>query len=148
MNQRILLLVEVAVLVILASGLMVALVIPHYTYHFQTLSLNFYRNGAMDFTTDVTSLVRSLGAVTLATMIVGALIGTAIGITSTGTNPAVSFSSSGVLQRFVRQYSTEQGTRYELTREGLQFLKEYAALEKQPLEERVNGTTSDPSPAT
>jgi len=125
------------VLVALGLGILVALVFPVYTYHFHTLSLNFYQNGAMDFTTDMTSLVRSLGMVALATMIVGALIGTAIGITSARPNRTFGFSRSGLLDKLVRQYSTEGGTRYELTSEGLQFLKEYAVIENRPPEERV-----------
>jgi len=94
----------------------------------------------VDFTTDITSLVRSLGMVALGTMIVGVLVGTAIGITSTRLKRTVSIPRSGLLQKFVRQYSTEQGTRYELTSEGLQFLQEYAALENQPNEERAKST--------
>jgi Trk-type K+ transport system membrane component len=142
MNSRRLYLVEAAVLVVLALGIVVSLVIPAYTYHFHTLSLNFYQSGAMDFSTDTTSLVRSLGVVALATMVVGALVGTAIGITNTKLNRTVGIGRSGLLQKFVRQYSTEQGTKYELTNEGLQFLREYAVLERQPLEERVKGTSA------
>jgi hypothetical protein len=142
MNPRRVYLVEAAVLVVLALGIMVSLVIPAYTYHFHRLSLNLYQNGAMDFTTDTTSLVRSLGVIALATMAVGALVGAAIGITSSKLNRTVGIPSSGLLQNFVRQYSTEQGTRYELTDEGLQFLQDYAVLEKQPLEERARGTAS------
>jgi hypothetical protein len=134
-------LVEVAVLLVLGLGIMVALVLPAYTYHFHTLSLNLYQNGAMDFSTDMTSLVRSLGLVSLATMIVGALVGAAIGITNAGPNRAGGVSSSGSLQKLVRQYSTEKGMRYELTDEGLQFLKEYATLE-QPMKERAKVTES------
>lgn len=142
MNPRRLYLVEAAVLVVLTLGIMISLVIPAYTYHFHVLSMNFYGNGAMDFSTDTTSLVRSLGVVALATMVVGALVGTAIGITNTKLNRTVGISRSGLLQKFVRQHSTEQGTKYELTNEGLQFLQEYAVLENQPLEEKAKGETS------
>jgi hypothetical protein len=142
MTPRRLYLIEVAVLLVLALGITVSLVIPAYTYHFHRLSLNFYQNGAMDFSTDTTSLVRSLGAVALATMTVGALVGVAIGITSSELKRTVRIRRSRLLQNLVRQYSTEQGTRYELTDEGLQFLEDYAILEKQPLEERARSTAS------
>lgn len=133
--------VEAGVLVVLALGIVVALVIPAYSYHFHELSLNFYQSGAMDFSTDTTSLVRSLGVVALATMVVGALVGTAFGITNTKLNRTVSIPRSGSLQKFVKQYSTEEGTKYELTSEGLQFLEEYAVLENKPLEERAKAAT-------
>ena len=142
MNPRRLYLLEAGVLVMLAVGIVVSLVIPAYTYHFHVLSMNFYQNGAMDFSTDTTSLVRSLAMVALATMVVGALVGAAIGITSAKLNRTAGVPSSGSLQKFVRQYSTVQGTKYELTSEGLQFLQEYGALETPPLEERAKSTTS------
>ena len=138
MNPRRLYLLEAGVLVVLAVGIVVSLVIPAYTYHFHVLSMNFYQNGAMDFSTDTTSLVRSLGVVALATMVVGALVGVSIGIT----NRSAGVPSSGSLQKFVRQYSTVQGTKYELTDEGLQFLQEYGALENPPLEERAKSTSA------
>ena len=112
MNPRRLYLVEVAVLVVLRKGITVALIFPAYTYHFHTLSLNLYQNGAMDFSTDMTRLVRSLGMVALATMMVGALIGTAIGLTKATPNRAGGVFGSGLLQKLARQYSTEKGMRY------------------------------------
>ena len=139
MNSRRLYLVEVAVLVVLGLGILVALVFPAHTYHFHKLSLNLYQNGAMDFSTDMTSLVRSLGLVALASMIVGALAWTAIGITKTKLNRIAGITSPGLLHRFVRQQSTGEGTKYELTDEGLQLLKEYALLE-QPPEEKAKTT--------
>ena len=142
MNPRRLYLLEAGVLVAVAFGITVSLVIPAYTYHFHVLSMNFYRNGAMDFSTDTTSLVRSLGVVAIATMVVGALVGAAIGITNSSLNRTLRIPSSGSLQKFVRQYSTEQGTRYELTSEGVQFLEEHGALENKPVEERAKNTAT------
>jgi len=139
MDPRRLYLIEASVLAVLASGIVISLLIPPYIYHFHTVSLNYYQNGAIDFSTDITSLVRSLGLVALATMIVGALVGAAVGITNMQLRRGVGNSRLG-LQKFVKQYSTEQGTKYELTDEGLQFLREYAVLE-QPLEERAKSTT-------
>jgi hypothetical protein len=48
-------------------------------YHFQRLSLNLHDNGATNFSTDITGLVRGLDTMALLTMALGLLIGTTIG---------------------------------------------------------------------
>jgi len=141
MNSRRLYLIEGVVLLALALGIIASLLVPRHTYYFHEVTVNYYQSGAVDFATDTTSLVRSLGVVALAAMVVGALVGTAIGLTNIKHQRTVSIPRSGQLERLVRQYSTEQGTKYELTDEGLQFLQEYGVLENQHMEE-AKGRTS------
>jgi hypothetical protein len=93
--------------------------------------MNLYQNGTADFSTDITALVRSLGIASLGTMLVGVFVGTALGLTYTQKGKGRSVYDQTVLRRFVNEYQTEKGTRFELTEEGLQFLKEYAYLENE-----------------
>ena len=53
----------------------------NYTFHFEKVTLNFYTNGTADFTTDATSLVRSLGAIAMLSLIFGITTGAAVGLT-------------------------------------------------------------------
>jgi len=113
-----------------------------YTLHFGQVTLNYYTNGKVDFTTDASSLVRSLGTVTMLSLVFGVTIGAAVGLTcSPQFDQANSRSRPGNYEEemarmgFVVVTKTDEGTTYRLTDFGRRFLREYRFLEKteQPL---------------
>lgn len=132
-----LLVIELASLSTLVSLLLVVMFLQSYTFHFQQLTLNYYTNGNVDFTTDASSLVRSLGTVAMLTLFFGITIGAAIGFTcspniqaadsKTGTT---NYEENMAKMGFVVITKSEQGTTYQLTDLGRRFLREYRFLEK------------------
>ena len=131
-----LLVVECAVFSILAVPLFALMFLHGYTFHFARVTLNYYTNGKVDFTTDAAGLVRSLATVAMLSLIFGITTGIAIGLTC---NPHFKASSSedgvGYEQEmskagFVEINKTEQGTTFKLTDLGRRFLRDYSFLEK------------------
>ena len=106
-----------------------------YTFHFEQLTLNYYTNGKVDFTTDVSSLVRSLTTVSLLSLVFGVTIGAAIGLTCSPhfepTDSRLSnYEEEMAKMGFVVITKTDEGTTYRLTDYGRRFLREYRFLEK------------------
>jgi hypothetical protein len=106
-----------------------------YTFHFEQVALNYYTNGKVDFTTDASSLVRSLATVAILSLVFGVTIGAAVGLTcsphfeatdSERTNYEEEMAKMG----FIVITKTDEGTTYRLTEFGRRFLREYRFLEK------------------
>lgn len=134
-RAKTLLAVELGSLTLLVSALFVAMFLNSYTFHFEQLTLNFYTNGKVDFTTDASSLVRTLGTVAFLTLFFGITVGAAIGLTyslhAKATRPGqTNYEEDVAKMGFVVITKTEQGTTYQLTDLGRQFLKEYRFLDK------------------
>jgi len=109
--------------------------LPTYTFHFEQLTLNYYTNGKVDFTTDVSSLVGSLTTVSLLSLVFGVTIGAAIGLTCSPhfepTDSRLSnYEEEMAKMGFVVITKTDEGTTYRLTDYGRRFLREYRFLEK------------------
>ena len=121
-----------------------ALTFQHsYTFHFEKATMNFYTNGTADFTTDATSLVRSLGAIAMLSLIFGITIGAAVGLTynthlkGIESKPETEGYEEQIAKTgLVKIDKTSEGTTYQLTNLGRRFLSEYRFLEK--LEEPVS----------
>lgn len=136
-RTRRLLVVECTLLSIVAVLLFALMVFHGYTLHFQQLTLNYYANGNVDFTTDATGLVRSLATIAMLSLILGTTTGAAIGLTCSP-NLKKSTSAAGLggyeeeMTRagFVQINKTDQGTTYKLTDLGRRFLRDYRFLEK------------------
>ena len=109
-------------------------IIPPSYYHFQEVTLNFYKNRPMDFSANVTVLVRGLGVVALGCMTLGVVVGSLIGLRHTRPLPEkkeghyapdtkidVLLLKSGL----VSGIATREGVKFELTARGKQFLQEY-----------------------
>jgi len=136
-RAKTLLAVELGSLTLLVSALFVAMFLNSYTFHFEQLTLNFYTNGKVDFTTDASSLVRTLGTVAFLTLFFGITVGASIGLTyshhvkATESRPGqTNYEEDVAKMGFVVITKTEQGTTYQLTDLGRQFLKEYRFLDK------------------
>jgi len=133
-----LLLVELAIVLVVAGVIAYSLLLPSRSYHFRQVSVNLYSNGAVDFSADMTSLFRALGVLALMTMILGLLVGTAMGlgaINLSGTaradgRVAVKDSMELLLKSgFVKAVAIGGNPhQYEITTTGLNFLKEYQDL--------------------
>jgi len=111
--------------------------IHSYTFHFEQLTLNFYTNGKIDFTTDATILVRTLATIAMLSLVFGVASGAAIVLTCSPhlKAPASPSRLSGYEEEmtkagFVVISKTEGGTAYALTDLGRRFLREYRFLEK------------------
>jgi len=137
-----LLVIELASFSILASLLFAFMFLHSYTFHFEKVTLNFYTNGKVDFTTDASSLVRSLGTIAMLSLVFGVTIGAAVGLTcsphfdATTSRPGQSsYEEEMAKLGFVVITKTDEGTTYKLTDFGRRFLREYRFLEKteQPL---------------
>jgi hypothetical protein len=130
-----LLVIELASFSIFATLLFAFMFLHSYTFHFEQVTLNYYTNGKADFSTDVSSLVRSLATVSLLSLVFGVTIGAAVGLTC---NPHFEAANSGgsnyeeemAKMGFVVITKTDEGTTYQLTDHGRRFLKEYRFLEK------------------
>ena len=132
-----LLAIELASFCILATLLFAFMSLPSYTFHFEQVTLSHYTNGKVDFSTDVSSLVRSLATVSLLSLVFGVTIGAAIGLTCSphfGAPKARSgrsnYEEEMTKMGFVVINKTDEGTTYQLTEHGRQFLREYRFLEK------------------
>jgi len=132
-----LLVIELASFSVLASLLFAFMFLHSYTFHFEQVTLNYYTNGKVDFTTDATSLVRSLGTVAMLSLVFGVTMGAAVGLTcSAHFNSANSRSGLSNYEEelakmgFVVVTKTAEGTTYKLTDFGRRFLREYRFLEK------------------
>jgi hypothetical protein len=131
-----LLFTECALFSITATVLLALVFSRNYTLHFEQVTLNVYTNGTSDFTTNVTSLVRSLGTVAIFSLIFGVATGAAIGLTcshnagaSSSTNPNA-YEEEVTKTGLVVINKTNEGTTYQLTELGRRFLKEYRFLDK------------------
>jgi len=131
------LVIEFASFSILATLLFAFMFLHSYTFHFGQVTLNYYTNGKVDFTTDASSLVRSLGTVAMLSLVFGVTLGAAVGLTcSLDFGTVNSRSGSGNYEEemarmgFVVITKTEEGTTYRLTDFGRRFLREYRFLEK------------------
>ena len=132
-----LLVIELASFSILASLLFAFMFLRSYTFHFEQVTFNHYTNGNVDFTTDVSSLVRSLATVAMLSLVFGITIGAAVGLTC---SPHFGSTDSGsgrsnyeeemAKMGFVVITKTDEGTTYQLTDYGRRFLREYRFLEK------------------
>jgi hypothetical protein len=131
------LVVECALLAVLAVPLFILMFVHSYTFHFEQLTLNYYTNGKVDFTTDAAGLVRSLATIAMLSLIFGITTGAAIGLTCSShlkaSNSAAELGGyEGEMSKagFVEINKTDQGTTYKLTNLGRQFLRDYRFLEK------------------
>ena len=95
----------------------------------------------MDFSTDMTAVVRSLSVLALLTMAVGLLVGTAMGLSSLNLSQTARTIGKATVEEsmellvksgFVRGLATEGGAKYEITNTGLRFLEEYQSLKRTP----------------
>ena len=130
-----LLVVELASFSILATLLFAFMFLRSYTFHFQQVTLNFYTNGKVDFTTDASNLVRSLGTVAMLSLVFGVTIGAAVGLTcsphfAANSGPGSNYEEEMDKMGFVVITKTDEGTTYQLTDLGRRFLREYRFLEK------------------
>lgn len=132
-----LVLVECALLFILAAPLFALMFLPSYTFHFEQVTLNYYVNGKTDFTADATGLVRSLATIAMLSLVFGITTGTAVGLTCTSHfktfDSAAGFGGYDeevTKAGFVVVSKTDEGTTYKLTDMGRRFLREYRFLEK------------------
>jgi hypothetical protein len=130
-----LLVIELASFSILATLLFALMFLPSYTFHFEQVTLNYYTNGKVDFTTDVSNLVRSLATVAILSLVFGITIGAAVGLTCSPHFEAADSGRHGYEEEmakmgFVVITKTDEGTTYQLTDYGRRFLREYRFLEK------------------
>lgn len=132
-----LLVVECTLLTILAAPLFTLMFLHNYTLHFEHVTLNYYANGKVDFTADITGLVRSLATIAMLSLIFGITTGAAIGLTFSlhlkRSNAAAGlggYEEEMTKAGFVEINKTDQGTTYKLTDLGRQFLRDYRFLEK------------------
>ena len=132
-----LLFIECTLFSIIATMLFGFMFLHSYTFHFQQVTLNVYKNGTEDFTTNVTSLVRSLGTVAVFSLFFGVATGASIGLTC---NPHIETANSTLgpsayeeeVEKlgFVVINETDEGTTYKLTEHGRRFLRDYRFLER------------------
>jgi hypothetical protein len=121
-----------------AGTLIGTLIVPKNTFSFQELIVTFHNNGTVDFSADVTGLVRSLGLISLLSLFLGLTMGGALGLIAVdfplrekGTKAHLNeyekaLASSG----FVKITTVSGGTAYELTDVGKRFLRDYAFLNR------------------
>ena len=136
-NAKKLLVVECVLLSVVATLLFTFLFSGKYTFHFEQVTLNVYKNGTSDFSANVTNLVRSLGTVALFSLFLGVVTGAAIGLTcsqhvttSDSTSETAGYEELMTQMGFVIIKKTEEGITYTLTDHGRRFLKDYRFLER------------------
>ena len=107
--------------------------------HFQQLFLNYYADKSVDFSVNVTALVRNLGIVDLLTLVFGLTIGAAMALTAGGSlvkggtkgvEQLGQFEKSLMISGLVDITKTQEGTTYRVTEMGRRFLKEFAYLQR------------------
>ena len=123
---------------LLAVGWAIAftLILPKGIFHFHELTITTYTNGTMDFSTDASILVRSLGIVSLLTLILGLVIGGSMGLTASSADRVKEKETNGyehalAAAGFMKITPTPDGVTYQLTEHGRQFLREYAFLDRE-----------------
>jgi hypothetical protein len=122
---------------LLAVGWAIAatMILPKAIFHFHELVITTYANGAMDFSTDSTGLVRSLGILSLMTLILGLVLGTTIGLTASSfahvNEKTVGYDHALTTAGFVKMTRTPEGLTYQLTEHGRHFLRDYAFLNRE-----------------
>jgi len=123
---------------VVAGTIVGTLIVPKNTFYFQELVVNFYTNGTVSLSTDVTGLVRSLGIISLLTLILGLTIGAALGLIAIDL-PDEANRTEGDLNEyekalassgFVKVTAASDGTTYQLTEVGKRFLRDYAFLNR------------------
>jgi hypothetical protein len=128
---------ELGLLLAVGWAIALTLIVPKGIFHFHELVLTTYTNGTTDFSTDATIIVRSLGIVSLLTLILGLVIGATMGLTM----PHVvhvkqkigDYEHALTAAGFMKVRSTPKGTTYQLTEHGRQFLREYAFLDREAM---------------
>ena len=117
-----LLVIELASFSILATLLFAFMFLPSYTFHFEQVTFNYYANGKADFSTNVSSLVRSLATVSILSLVFGITIGAAVGLTCSPHFEAAdsksrrsSYEEEMAKMGFVVITKTDEGTTYQLT---------------------------------
>jgi hypothetical protein len=107
--------------------------------HFQQLFLNYYADKSVDFSVDVTALVRNLGIVDLMTLVFGLTIGAAMALTGRsnlvkggpkGVEQLDQYERSLMISGLVNVTKTQKGTTYQVTEMGRRFLKEFEYLQR------------------
>ena len=128
---------ECALLFVLAAGLIALMFSRNYIFHFEQVTLNYYTNGSADFSTNIASVVRSLGTIAMFSLVFGVTTGAAITLTCSGHfKPSDSVSEQGRYEAemteagFVVINRTDEGTTYKLTELGRRFLRDYQFLER------------------
>jgi hypothetical protein len=141
-KEKGLLVVEFAFLFGFATLIMALMFLHSYAFHFEQVTLNYYTNGKVDFTTDVTGLVKSLATVAMLSLVFGTATGAAVGLTYCGnlktadsTTRRREYEAELAEKGFVVISRTGEGVTYQLTGLGRRFLREYRFLDK--LEENL-----------
>jgi hypothetical protein len=123
---------------VVAGTLIGTLIVPKNTFNFQELIVTFYTNGTVNFSADVTGLVRSLGIISLLTLFFGLTMGAALGLMTidfrlraTGTEGDLKeYEKALALSGFVKITTASDGTTFQLTEVGKRFLRDYAFLNR------------------
>jgi predicted transcriptional regulator len=141
-KEKGLLVVEFAFLFGFATLIMAFMSLHSYTFHFEQVTLNYYTNGKVDFTTDVTGLVKSLATVAMLSLVFGTATGGAVGLTysanlktADSTTRRREYDAELAQKGLVVINRTGEGVTYQLTDLGRRFLREYRFLDK--LEENL-----------
>jgi len=124
-------------ILVVAGTLVGTLILPKNTIYFQELIVTLYTNGTVDFSADVTGLVRNLGVISLLTLFFGLVMGAALGLIAVdfpirartrvdSSEYEEALASSG----FVKVTTSPEGTAYQLTEVGKRFLRDYAFLNR------------------
>lgn len=123
------LLVAIATVSIVAAAMSLVLILPKYSIYSHELTVNYYTNGAMDFSVDATSLVRSLGIISLMTLLLGLTAGAAMGL---GARLEEAYEYEKAIEKagFVKITDMPDGTEYQITEYGRRFLRDYAFLNR------------------
>ena len=140
--------VEFAIVLALAAVITQSMILSNQTMHFQQLVLTYYEDKTMDFSADVTPLVRSLGFVSLLTLVFGLTIGAAMTLTAaTGGNLAQGrarglaqlgeYEKALMISGLVNVTKTQEGTTYQVTEMGRRFLTEFAYLQRKVEEQAL-----------
>jgi len=145
---RSLLLTELAMLGVVGWIVTVTLILPKGIIHFNELIVTTYTNGTMDFSTDATVLVRSLGILSLLTLTLGLALGAAMGMSASSLarveKKTVTDGYENSLTRagFMKITATRDGTTYQLTEHGRRFLRDYAFLNHEAMASVIDGNSS------
>ena len=144
LKHRSLFLAETSVVASVALAIILALIIPDATFHFNRLVVSIYTNGSMDFAANASTLVRSLGTLSLLVLALGVVMGAVMSLTAfdvKGKQAIASVSSSDeyekkvVMAGFLKVTSTQNGTTYAVTEQGKRFLRDYAFLSEKMKQE-------------
>lgn len=132
-----LLVTELAVLLAVGWAIAFAVIIPKGIFHFHELVITTYANGAMDFSTDATGLVRSLGILSILTLILGLVLGTTMGLTVSSVahleERTAGYEHALAAAGFLKITPTPAGVTYQLTEKGRHFLRDYAFLNREAI---------------